>query len=72
MNKRLNDAVVLISELPDERQEAAVALLLDFLGAEGEEIELTPEQIAEVEAALKEDDYATDEEVEAFFARLKK
>jgi hypothetical protein len=72
MNKRLNDAVALISELPDEKQEAAAALLLDFLSVDGEAIELTPEQIAEVERRLDDDDIASDEEVKTFFERMKK
>jgi hypothetical protein len=72
MNKRLNDAVALISELADEKQEAAAALLLDFLSADGEAIELTPEQVAEIERRLDADDIASDEEVKAFFERMKK
>ncbi|HEX5507334.1 MAG TPA: hypothetical protein VFX37_02410 [Pseudolabrys sp.] len=72
MNKRLNDAVTLLKELPDAQQEAAAAMLWKFLDAGDEEANLTPEQIAEVELSLKENDYATDEEVEAFFAQLKK
>ena len=72
MNKRLNDAVTLVSELPDEQQEAAATLHLDFLSAGGEEIALTPEQIAEIERRLDDDDIASDEETKAFFARMKK
>jgi hypothetical protein len=72
MNKRLDEAISRLRELPEERQQAAAVLLLDFLD-HGGDFELTPEQIAEIEAALAdEDDVASDEEVEAFFARLGK
>ncbi len=70
MNKRLSEALSRISELPDDRQEAAAELLLDFV-EHPEAYELTPEQLAEIERRLDDDDYASPEEVEAFFARLK-
>ena len=70
MNKKLDEAISRLRKLPEERQRAAAALLLDFLEHDGEEFELTPEQIAEVERRLEEDDVATDEEVRAFFDRL--
>jgi hypothetical protein len=70
MNKRLSEALSRISELPEERQEAAADLLFDFV-EHPEAYELTPEQIAEIDEALKENDYATPEEVEAFFAKFK-
>lgn len=72
MNKQLNDAIARISELPEERQEAAAVLLNDFLAGEADEFDLTPEQIAEIELTLKENEFATEQEVEAFFAQLKK
>jgi len=72
MNKRLDEAISRLRDLPDEQQQAAAELLLDFLGDDGESIELTPEQIKEIEAALADDEIATDEEVEAFFARFRK
>jgi hypothetical protein len=71
MNKRLSEALSRVSELPDDRQEAAAELLLDFV-EHPEAYELTPEQIAEIELALNEDDFATEEEVEVFFAQFKK
>jgi putative addiction module component (TIGR02574 family) len=70
MNKRLSEALSRISELPDDRQEAAAELLLDFV-EHPEAYELTPEQLAEIERRLDDDDYASPEEVEAFFARFK-
>jgi hypothetical protein len=72
MNKRLDEAITRLRELPEERQQAAAVLLLDFLERDEEDIELSPEQIAEIDAALADDDIATDEEVEAFFARFRK
>jgi len=59
-----------LRELPEDRQQAAAAWLLDFLEHDQEEIELTPEQIAEIERRLEEDDVATDAEVKAFFDRI--
>jgi hypothetical protein len=71
MNKRLSEAISRISELPDDRQQAAATVLLDFLESENAENLLTPEQIAELERRLDDADYASDEEVQAFFARFK-
>jgi len=70
MNKQLSDAIARVSELPEDRQKAVAALLLDFLDRDGD-IELTPEQVAEIERRLKEDQIATDEEVRDFFDRMK-
>lgn len=70
MNKQLSDAINRLSHLPEERQEAAAALLFDFLDRDGD-IELTAEQIAEIERRLEADEIASDEEVEAFFKRMK-
>ena len=72
MNKQLDEAISRLRELPEERQQAAAVLLLDFLDHDEEETELTAEQVAEIEAALADDEVATDEEVEAFFARFGK
>jgi hypothetical protein len=70
MNKQLSEAIARLNQLPDERQEAAAALLFDFLDRD-ENFELTPEQLAEIERRLENDDMATDEEVKAFFGRMK-
>jgi hypothetical protein len=70
MIKQLDEAISRLRQLPEERQQAAAVLLLDFLEHD-EDIELTAEQIAEIERRLAEDDIATEEEVEAFFARIK-
>jgi hypothetical protein len=72
MNKRLEEAIARVYELPEDRQEAAALLLLAFLENRDPWLELTPEQIAMVDARTDaEDDCATPEEVEAFFAKFK-
>jgi hypothetical protein len=70
MNRQLSEAIAKVSELPDDRQQAAAALLLDFLECDPEN-ELTSEQIAEIERRLAADDVATDSEVHAFFDQMK-
>jgi hypothetical protein len=71
MNKRLSEAISRLNELPEDRQQAAAVLLLDFLDNEETEVVLTPEQLAELERRLDDNDFASDEEAAAFFARLK-
>jgi hypothetical protein len=72
MNKRLDDAISRLKSLPDDRQVEAAELLLNFLD-DGSDVHLTPEQIAEIERRLGDDEpYATEAEVEATFDRLTK
>jgi hypothetical protein len=59
MNKQLSEAIARLNQLPDERQEAAAALLFDFLERD-DDLELTPEQLAEIERRLEDDETATD------------
>ena len=75
MTELLVKAFEELSKLPDDRQNELARMLLDVaesdrLLAEGV-YQLTPEQWAEVEAAIAEDDWATDEEVEALFSRAR-
>ena len=70
MNRQLSEAIAKVRELPDDRQQAAAALLLDFLERDPEN-ELTLEQIAEIERRLAADDWASDSEVKAFFDQMK-
>ena len=70
MNRQLSEAIAKLSELPEDRQQAAAALLFDFLKPDPEN-ELTSEQIAEIERRLATDDVATDTEVKAFFDQMK-
>ncbi|MGB7101219.1 MAG: hypothetical protein WBD95_20945 [Xanthobacteraceae bacterium] len=72
MNKRLDEAITRLRELPEERQQAAAVLILDFLERDDEDSELSLEQIAEIERRLAEDDVASDQEVRDFFDRMKR
>jgi hypothetical protein len=71
MNKRLEDAITRLKTQPEERQQEAAEILFDFLEQDSADVYLSPEQIVEIERRLEEDDVATDEEVKAFFERLK-
>ena len=71
MNKQLSDVLARVSELTEERQQAAAVVLLDFLDSDPD-IELTPEQVSEIERRLAEDDVASDEEVRSSFDRMKR
>jgi hypothetical protein len=73
VNKHLDDAITQVKTLPEERQREAAELLFEFLDLQNTDIQLTQEQIAEIERRLSDDEpYATDEEVRDVFARLKK
>ena len=73
MNQRLEEAITQIKTLPDERQHEAALILLDFLDRQESDVDLTPEQIAEIERRMSDDGpYASDEEVRSLFARLTK
>jgi hypothetical protein len=73
VSKHLDDAITQVKTLPEERQREAAELLFEFLDLQNTDIQLTPEQIAEIERRLSDDEpYATDEEVRDVFARLKK
>ena len=68
--KELGDVIARLGDLPEDRQQAAAVLLLDFL--EGtDDIVLTPEQLAEIERRSEDEDFATDDEVRAFFDRMR-
>jgi hypothetical protein len=71
MNQRLEEAVSKVRALPDDRQQEAAIILLDFLDRQQSDIALTPEQITEIEACASDDEpFATDDEVRAVFSRL--
>jgi hypothetical protein len=71
MNKCLEGVLTRVRALPDAQQGEIAELLLDFL--EQEDIHLTPEQIAEIEAGLSDcEPYASDAEVQAVFRPLHK
>jgi hypothetical protein len=72
MNKNLDEAINRLRELPEEQQQVAAVMILDFL-EHGQEDLLTPEQWAEVERRLdeEEDEIASDDDVKAHFSRFK-
>jgi hypothetical protein len=73
MNKRLDEAVARVKALPDEQQREIAEILFDFLEQDNLDIQLTPEQIAEIERSLADSEpYASDTEVQAVFQRLTK
>jgi hypothetical protein len=64
MNPQLEAALKRVRALPDERQQEAAELLRAFLDQDNLDLELSPEQIAEIERRAADDGpYATDEEV---------
>jgi hypothetical protein len=71
MNKRLDEALSKVSALSDEEQQAAAELLFEYLESTEAGTWLTPEQVAEIERRLEQDDIASDEEVQAALGRLK-
>lgn len=72
MTRQLDDAIEQVKALPEARQDEAAALLLDFVTQQATQVYLSPEQIAEIEARLSDNEpYATEEEVEGFFQRFR-
>ena len=68
MTKLLEDAIEKARRLPVNRQDEAARVLLSVVEQDGPESpQLTEEQAAEVRRRLDNRDYATDEEVNAFF-----
>ena len=73
MNERLDEALRRVKALPDEQQGEIAELLFDLLEQDHLDIDLTPEQIAEIERGLADSEpYASDAEVQAVFQRLTK
>jgi hypothetical protein len=73
MNKRLDEVLARVKALPDERQSEIADILSDLLDRDELDIQLSPEQIAEIESCLANSEpYASDEEVRALFQRLTK
>jgi len=72
MNQLLEEALEQVKALPEERQQEAAQVLLAFLDQEKNSgLYLSPEQIAEIERCMSDDEpFATEEEVRAVFARL--
>ena len=73
MNKHLNEAIERVRTLPDDRQREAAEILFDFVDDQNREVYLTPEQIAEIERRLADDEgFLSDEEARAAIDRLTK
>jgi hypothetical protein len=73
VNKHLNEAIERVRTLPDDCQREAAEILFDFVEDQNSEVHLTPEQIAEIERRLSDDEgFASDEEARAVIDRLTK
>jgi len=73
MNRQLEEVLEQVRELPDERQQEVAQVLLAFLDQQNPDLYLSPEQIAEIERCMSDDEpFATSEEVRSVFARLTK
>lgn len=72
MNSRLSEAIAKVRQLSDLEQDATAELMLDVIEHRDPDELLTPEQWAEVEAAMNSDEPdATPEEIAAFFSKFK-
>ena len=71
MTKLLDKAFAAVSALPDDQQDEAARILLQFTGIEPPN-ELSAEDEVELDASLAEEargEFATDEEVRALWAK---
>ena len=72
MTKLLDEAIAKIRELPEVDQDAAAEILLALAAKRDEPIQLDDETRAAIREGLAEaerGEFATDEEMKAFFAR---
>jgi hypothetical protein len=70
MTRLLQEAVAAMSALPDEVQDEAAHMFLQFAGIERSPIQLTPEaeaDLAEADLEIARGEFATDEEVRAMW-----
>jgi hypothetical protein len=71
MTRLLQNAFDAANALPDDRQDEIGEIILSAIEQERSALQLSRDQIAEVERRRREpDDFAADAEVEAFFRRL--
>jgi hypothetical protein len=71
MTRLLKKAMAAVSALPDDQQDEAALILLQFAGIEPS-FELTADDEAELNASLAEEErgeFATDDEVRAMWAK---
>ena len=72
MTRLLDQAVATVSTFPDDVQDELAHLLLQCVGAEPSISALTPEEEADLDASLAEEErgeFATDAEVRAMWAK---
>jgi hypothetical protein len=70
MTKLLNKVFETLSAMPHDRQDEVARMLLDLVEQDQSRLRLSDDQRAEVEKRLKAPaEYASDEEVEAFFRK---
>ena len=70
MTERLEEAIAKVRKLPRSRQDEAAELLLSVVEDDPDGLQLTPEQVAEVERRLEQPSrYASNDDVRAFFQR---
>jgi predicted transcriptional regulator len=72
MTRLLEQAIATVSALPDDVQDELASILLQMAGVEQPLIQLTPEEEADLDASLAEEErgeFATDEEVRAMWAK---
>jgi hypothetical protein len=72
MTRLFEQAVATVSALPDDVQDELAAILLQMAGVEQAPVHLTPEEEAELDASLAEEErgaFATDQEVRAMWAK---
>ena len=72
MTRLLEQAVEVVSALPDDAQDDLARILLQLAGVDQPPYELTPEEAADIDASFAEAErgaFATDEEVRAVWAK---
>lgn len=71
MNSKLEEAVRRLKLLPEHQQQEIADILFEVLDTGSENVVLAPDQIAEVERSLSDQEpYATEAEVEAVYSHL--
>ena len=69
MNLQLEEVIERVKTLPDDRQQEAAFILLGFLDQQNPDLYLSPEQIAEIERCMSDNEtFASEEEVRSVCA----
>jgi plasmid stability protein len=70
---QLEQVLEQVRTLPDDRRQEVAQVLLAYLNEESSDIRLSPEQIAEIERCMSDDEpFASEEEAREVFAHLTK